>query len=278
MTGEPPFVSVVVPTAGRPQVLGACLESLRAQDYPAGRFEILVVHNGAASGSRPDEPPFRHLRLPRRDANAARNRGIAAALGDPICLVDDDVVAPRGWLRALVDGFLRHPHAECAGGPVRPLYYRAAPRACARHADAGSALDYGDAEEEVSEVWGCNMAVRRAAVERVGPFREGMARAQEWEWEHRLLRTGGTIVYVPGAWLTHRRLPDDLRAGRLVVDAFLRGYIVGQNLPRRRPHARRALEALAHARHERCTWGLRLAAKAAGEALGGAVARAGGLR
>ena len=43
-----PFVSIVVPTTNRHGTLADCLASLVAQDYPADRFEIVLVENGLA--------------------------------------------------------------------------------------------------------------------------------------------------------------------------------------------------------------------------------------
>ena len=41
--GETPFISVIVPTLNRPGPLAECLAAMAAQDYPAKRFEVIVV-------------------------------------------------------------------------------------------------------------------------------------------------------------------------------------------------------------------------------------------
>ena len=38
--------SIVVPTYNRPDILAGCLRSLDALDYPADRYEIIVVDDG----------------------------------------------------------------------------------------------------------------------------------------------------------------------------------------------------------------------------------------
>jgi glycosyltransferase involved in cell wall biosynthesis len=251
---------VVVPTCNRAAVLREAVESLLCQRYPADRYELVVVDNG----SRDDTPlvmrsllgagggpVVRYLALPVADANTARNRGVEAARGDPICLVDDDVLVPPDWLAEMVATAERHPEAACLGGPVRTLpgarLYR-----CPRHPTAGTTLDEGPDEREVSEVWGPNMAVRRAALELAGPFREGLPWQQEWEWQQRLLDAGGRIVYSPGAWLWHLRTrPRGLR------ESFLRGVRIG----RRRSASpvnrsvRQVGGALAHTAAARCRYG-----------------------
>jgi GT2 family glycosyltransferase len=183
--GDAPFVSIVVPTCNRVGPLGDCLRSLRTQDYPAERFEIVVVVNGSAGLALPrpralsregDSAEVRVLALRRRDANTARNAGALAARGDPICFVDDDVVAPPGWLAALAAGAERHPEAGCFGGAIRPCSEAPALRTCAAHSLGGTTLDKGRHDVEVRAVWGPNMAIPRRSFERVGLFREGPSR------------------------------------------------------------------------------------------------------
>lgn len=265
MSGGPPFVSVVVPTRGRRDTLPDALLSLLAQDYPAERYEVVVVANGAAEGLRVPER-VRLLKLEEPNANRARNAGVDAARGDPICFVDDDVVAPPGWLSALVAAATRHAAAGCVGGPVRPRFDSPPPRTCAHHELAGTELDEGPHEREVDEVWGGNMAVTRAALERTGPLLERLREVHEVEWEERLLAAGGRIVYAPDAWLWHRRGPDDLRLDRIVRRSFALGYTVVA-LGQRRDAAALAREArrcTGHAARARCTRGLTDAARALG--------------
>src|SRR5258706_1541265 len=125
-----PFVSVVIPTRNRAHLLVTCLESLSQQRYPADRFEIIVVDDGSLDATpeivdrvaaRP-LPAVRYLPQAQGGVNVARNAGIAAARGDPICFLDDDEDAPPGWLSALVDATGRHPAAGCLGGPLSPPF------------------------------------------------------------------------------------------------------------------------------------------------------------
>jgi GT2 family glycosyltransferase len=274
-----PFVSVVIPTAGRPDLLAQCLECLAGQDYPADRYEVIVVENGVArdAGDLGAIAPangvtIRKLTRAERDANTARNLGISAAAGDPIVLLDDDSMAPPSWLRALVEGAIRNPDAGCLGGPVNPRYVSPPPRTCDAHELAGACLDEGPDEREIHEVWGCNMAVRRFALARAGPFREGLRFSQEWEWQHRLRLHGVPIVYVPDAGLDHLRHGSDLRLPPLLRQHAWRGWFIAGEL--RRTHelgrgaARRALvrsgRRLAHGLTAGCSRGLTDSAREAG--------------
>lgn len=270
---ESPFASVVIPTAGRAELLAGCLAALARQDHPRERFEVLVVVDGPDDGTgrqvaaaARDGLPVRALERPRGGPGSARNSGLRQAVGDPICFLDDDSVPAPGWLSAIVAGAARNPTAGLLGGPVEPRFDAGAPRTCERHQLAGGTLRLGDEDEEVDEVWGCNMALRRSAVERIGGFDERLTLSEDWEWGNRLAASGGTIVYLPDALIQHRRLRGDLRLRTLPWEFFRRGWNVGRlrgNVDARH-EARAAVASLRHAARARCTRGLTDAARSLG--------------
>jgi GT2 family glycosyltransferase len=219
---DPPVVSVVVPTRGRAAYLEVTLDSLLAQR--AGiEYEILVVDDGGGVPQRPDVRYVVHGE--RRGLNAARNAGIRGAPAPLIAFVDDDVLVPPGWLEALAAGAARHPDAEAFGGPIRARFEGHAPRSCGREDPPITTLDLGDADRDADYVWGANFAVRRSAVERVGPFDESIVRphGDEEEWLERLRAAGGRIVYLADAGLEHRRTAQDSRLRPLARAAYARG-------------------------------------------------------
>jgi glycosyltransferase involved in cell wall biosynthesis len=279
-----PFVSVVVPTASRPELLEDCLRSLADQDYPGDLFEVIVVIDGAdprcsaaAARAAASGLPVRTIELERGGPAFARNQGLAAATGDPICFLDDDALASPGWLSGLVGGALRHSDAGLLGGPVRPRYEAPPPRTCEEHEIAGATLDCGREDVDVDEAWGCNMALRREAAELVGGFDEELLLAEDWDFGQRLLVAGGRIVHIPDAWIWHRRLASDLKVRTMPREFVRRGWIVGR---RRAPvdvrvEARRAWLSLRHALEARCARGLTDAARSLGLLLAALVPRRG---
>ena len=257
----------MIPTRGRREALADALESLLAQDYPADRYEIVVVANGCPEPPPvPGDPRLRLLSLPEANANRARNAGVAEAKGDPICFVDDDVMAPPEWLGRLVAGAARNTEAGCVGGPIRARFDAPPPRTCDDHELAGTEFNEGSEEREVDEVWGGNMAVTRAALDRAGPLLERLREAHEAEWQERLVGAGGAVVYIPDAWLWHRRGAEDLRLRQLAWRSFRLGYTLvalGQQRGAR-VLGRQFGRSLWHAAGARCTRGLTDAARALG--------------
>jgi glycosyltransferase involved in cell wall biosynthesis len=221
-------VSVVVPTSGRAAYLEVTLESLAAQDG-AVPHELLVVDDGSADAT-PEVAERFGARLvrhgERRNLNAARNTGVREAGSEVIAFVDDDVLVPPGWLRALAEGVERYPEAEAYGGPIRARFEGHPPRACGREDPPITTLDLGASDlTDAPMVWGANFAVRRSAIERIGGFDESLDRGHgdEEEWLLRLRDAGGRIAYLADAGLDHRRNPADSRMAPLARAAYHRG-------------------------------------------------------
>jgi glycosyltransferase involved in cell wall biosynthesis len=225
--------SVIIPTRNRPQYLEAALQSLAFQDIGADSYEVLVVDDGpspdtravTASVARRSRVRIGYVeREGTPGLNSARNTGIAAAEASLIVFVDDDVEAPRGWLRELVAGRHRHPGYQAFGGPIRLRLEGSQLRMCGRETPPITTLDAGLQDREIDLVWGANMAIDRSAVELAGFFDPGVPYGfDEDMWERRLRAAGGRIMYVARAWLVHRRDKRDARLGRLVREAYRRG-------------------------------------------------------
>lgn len=124
-----PFVSVVIPTHDRPQQVVELVHSILASEYPADRYEVIVVDN-APSG--PDtaqliwqtfgeHPQVRYTRKKRAGSSYARNSGVELALGDIVVFADDDVLVDRYWLAEMARGFETSKDVGCVTGLIVPM-------------------------------------------------------------------------------------------------------------------------------------------------------------
>ncbi len=281
----PLSVSVVIPTKDRARILSDCLESLLQQESGPDRWEIVVVDDGSSDSTREvvaeaasRNASIRYVARTAGGLNAARNAGIDAAAGEVIAFLDDDVLCSPGWLNAFVSGARRYPGPNCFGGPIRLRLEAKPPRACGREPLGESELNLGRVERVGVWVWGGNLAVTRAAIERAGRFDETLQGgrslgAEELEWEQRLVAAGGEVVYLPEAWIWHRRLAQDLQLGRMLKARFGRGRTWPMAATYRSMHtsvagaAWRVLAGLAHALRRRCWVGVFQAVEASGWAL-----------
>nr|MBP6510203.1 glycosyltransferase [Candidatus Kapabacteria bacterium] len=116
---EVPFVSVIVPARNEEANLERCLTALSASDYPADRFEIIVVNDRSDDATEQvledlaaKLPKVRPLH--RRDTldhpnlkgkPGALQHGIDHATGSVYVLTDADCLVHREWLRTMVAPF-----------------------------------------------------------------------------------------------------------------------------------------------------------------------------
>jgi cellulose synthase/poly-beta-1,6-N-acetylglucosamine synthase-like glycosyltransferase len=128
-----PRVTVIVPARNEAAHIGACVQGILAQHYPADRLQLIVVNDHSeddtvalaraaanAASDQADAPDFQILQLAAQPGTAykkaAVSQGIAAATGDIIVTTDADCHMGPDWLRAMVAQF----DAETAfvSGPV----------------------------------------------------------------------------------------------------------------------------------------------------------------
>lgn len=151
---ERPFVSVVIPTRDRSSFLDGVFRSLLRQDYPADRYELVVVDNGSC-----DDTPLRlrdfaerasstHrvtiVREERQGLVFARHTGAALATGDILLFGDDDAEYDEHWVSAVSDTFSSYPEAGAVGTKIAIRWDREPEPWIRRFEPLLGKLDYGD--------------------------------------------------------------------------------------------------------------------------------------
>lgn len=197
-------LSVITSTRNRAPVLRHCLSALAAQSLDPARYEVLVADDASTDetpaiieeAQRRAQCAIRAFRLPQRSGVAgSRNRAIPAARGDVIVFVDDDSLAPPGFLNAHLKAHTINANGIICRGPVivtrsldQPFEARA------------SLLDMSTAYFDTD-----NGSVRREVLLRIGLFDEQF---YPYGWEgldlgFRLRELGLRRVYRRDAALYH---------------------------------------------------------------------------
>ena len=214
-----PAISVVVCAYNAERTMAACLESLQHLRYPD--HELIVVDDGSTDGTAAIARRYPRVRLiqhENRGLSAARNTGSAAARGDLVAFTDADCVVDPDWLTYLAHGFAAG-EVAAVGGPNLPPPEEARTAACVAVAPGGPTHVLLD-DETAEHIPGCNMAVRRDVLQRIGGFDPRFRSAGDdvdvcW----RLQDAGLRIGFSPAALVWHYR--------RHTVRAYLgqqRGY------------------------------------------------------
>ena len=97
-----PFISIIVPVYNGENIIGACLKSLLAQDYPKDKYEVIAVDNNSKDKTADiiKEYSVHYLFESKvQGSYAARNTGVRHAKGEILAFTDADCVADKGWLK-----------------------------------------------------------------------------------------------------------------------------------------------------------------------------------
>lgn len=219
--------TIIIATRGRPDYLAVTLASIQDQARRESA-EVIVVDDGRERANEQittaHGASYVSLGSP-RGPNAARNVGIAAAHGDLLIFLDDDIEAPASWLGAYLDAARELPQVGVFTGPIQARLEGRPRRTCGREGAPITHMDHGDEDRDVLRGWSANLAIRRGAFAKIGLFDEQrpVGAGDEEEWEERYLAAGGRIRYVAAAGLVHRRSARDARQVALARAAARRG-------------------------------------------------------
>ena len=208
MDGVGPLVSFVVPVRNDVLRLQRCLNSIVRNEYPRALIEIIVVDNESTDGSARAAREYGAIVI--RSAGdslaAHRNRGARAALGSIIAFADSDHEIDRNWCATAVD-VLSDPRVAATGAAYltdpRPSWVQ-------QHYDGMRAR--APHRAEVPWIACGNLAVKRAAFERVGGFNESLTVCEDVDLCNRLSRAGFQIVADPDLRSIHFGDPKTLKA------------------------------------------------------------------
>jgi glycosyltransferase involved in cell wall biosynthesis len=234
------MISVIICTYNRSASLRATLDSFQKM-RGAGEltWEVVVVDNYCHDDTeavveeyqRVVGFPLRYVQERTQGLSHARNRGIAAARGDILAFIDDDVTVDAEWLSQLR---VTYDRCDCVGvgGKIVSLWTVAKPAWLQEDGPypimkAIVNFDHGDQRCRLtSPPFGANMSFRRRAFEDYGLFRTDLGRrggelfcGEDTEFGRRLLQHDEPIIYDPRVVVYHR-VADE----RLTPKYFRRWY------------------------------------------------------
>ncbi len=250
-------MTVVIPVRNGAGLIGTAMRSALDQDYP-GELELVVADGASTDGTHAEARRVadsdRRVRIIENDREltaAGLNAAIAVSHGDVIVRCDAQATLPPGYVRRSVE-LMRETGADVVGGRQDVVGTTALQRATAIAmttpiGTGGARFRIGGAPGPTDTVY---LGVfRRSALERVGLFDEALVRNQDYELNHRIRRSGGTVFFHPdlavgysprssigalfgqyrqyGDWKRRmlRRHPESLRARQLAPPLFVLGLI-----------------------------------------------------
>jgi len=258
------FISVIMPVRNEEPFIAGTLDALLAQEYPAERFEVLVVDGESTDGTREVVGKYvdRDNRVtllsnPKRWSSAARNIGVKHARGDVVLIVDGHCEIPTKQMLANLTKSFETTGADCLGRP-QPLDVTDATLiqqaiAAARSSWLGHHPDsfiYSDQPQQVPAA-SVAVAYRHTVFEQVGYFDEQFDACEDYEFNTRCDKAGLKCYFEPAIAVRYfprtslgglfnqltrygrgrirlaRKHPQTVSIGSLIPALFLLGVVLG---------------------------------------------------
>jgi len=222
-------VSVVIPTRGRPDLIGRSVRAVLANDH--ADFDVVVVDQSdddrtgeIVRALAQSDRRLRYVHTLPPGLSRAYDVGIRLTTAPVIAFTDDDCVAARDWISSVARAFDADLAAEMLYGTV------ALPHELATQAGMVPVLPIERPERlhqrNGLRVYGmgANYAMRRSLFERVGGFDEilggggPLRSSQDFDFQFRAYRSGAVVLLRPEVTVDHYGLrspeqwPDTLRA------------------------------------------------------------------
>ncbi|MFP4528467.1 MAG: glycosyltransferase [Candidatus Kapaibacterium sp.] len=220
-------ISVIIPTFNRSDILIKCLEALARQTLASDELEAIVIDDGSTDDTRAQiesfSAPFdlKYIHQENAGPGAARNRGIDAARGEFVLIINDDTIAAADLLE-------RHLEAQSANRGRRLAvlgtfdYIAEARRRPFVNFMQRSSMVFAYPVMKGGEVypyrffWTCNISIERSALIEAGKFDEDFSdpMIEDTELGWRLEKLGWRVLYLPEARSMHHHSIDAVQFAR----------------------------------------------------------------
>lgn len=203
------MLSVICPIYNEERYIGACVESILAQDYPKDDLEVIFADGMSSDRTREivasytaKYPWIRLIDNPKRIVPPALNAAIKASKGDIIMRLDAHAEYPTNYFSALVNA-LNKTNADNVGGVCITLPGSESNTSKAIAAVLSSKFGMGNSSFRVGTSKRCEVDTvpfgcwHRSIFDKIGYFDKDLIRNQDDEFNGRIRKNGGKIILCP---------------------------------------------------------------------------------
>jgi len=210
--GEPELVSVFICTRNRPDMIGAAVGSVLANDDP--NFELIVVDQSSDTATEEAlrcfraDPRLRYHHTSRVGKSAACNTAIAMSRGALLASTDDDCIVPPDWIRSIRSEFASYPDVDLLYGDVRvPRDWQDGQNIPSMRFSKRRRLGQREGFQLLG--MGANIAFRRDVAQALGGFDELLGgggyfgSSEDFDLQYRFFRHGFVSMVTPAVHVEH---------------------------------------------------------------------------
>ncbi len=193
------FLSIIIPTCNRNDLLGKCLDLLAPTVQQVGEmYEVIVTDDGKEHPARKlieeQYPWVTWLEGPRRGPAANRNNGARNSSGDWLVFIDDDCLPDTRLLYEYKNIIMKNPGTLVFEGCILPDDWRLL------NADMAEC----PVNKEGGLFWSANICIHTSIFKKVSGFDESFPNAaQEDQDMHARLKQMTMVLFVSKAFVIH---------------------------------------------------------------------------
>ena len=204
------FISIIIPTYNRNDLLGKCLETLASgkQTISHTQYEVIITDDSkeklAESFIKNNFSWAKWVEGPHKGPAANRNNGVKNSKGTWLVFIDDDCIPDADLLENYIKAILANKDCSVFEGRT----YVNTPRK--------SLAEISPTNETGGYLWSCNFCIRRSLFEKLSGFDERFPYAcmEDVDLRLRLVNNGFSFKFIKEAAVLHPwRLKNTKRSG-----------------------------------------------------------------
>jgi GT2 family glycosyltransferase len=240
-----PFLSVIIPTCHRNDLLAQCLLCIQASQPKEllNDIEVIVTDDGKQMNAKEmikkTYPGVFWSEGPHQGPAANRNSGARQAKGQWLVLVDDDCLPEPGWLGAIAASAQTNAFDVIEGKTIAPDR-------------ADNPFKYYVENLTGGSFWSCNLAIRRDVFESLGGFDQDFLEAggEDMELAYRIQSAKLRTIFLTEAVVIHpaRKVTFQSLLWRTILIRWTLLYQLktGQGLPLSAPRVQVIVSLVVH--------------------------------
>jgi GT2 family glycosyltransferase len=197
-----PDISVIIPTYNSQETIVNCLESLKNQKTEK-RFEVIVVDSSSDNTLKLIKEAYSNASVyhfsERKYAGGARNVGIAHSRAPIIAFMDSDCTVDEDWIDQVIDA--HRGDYDVVGGTILNGESRSIVGWAYYFCEFNLWLPKMKVQE-IPEIAGCCLSMKRTIFDKYGPFIEGTY-CSDTAFHHKLLQDDIKVLLVPSIKVYH---------------------------------------------------------------------------